>query len=68
MGKTATLTESSDLYRKISELRLPAAQKSRALAAAVKVEQLMYFVDFAARILRFTPEERAPNHQLRHPL
>lgn len=61
MEKTINSTKSSDLYRKIDALRLPYAQRQRALASARTVERLVRGIEHAISWLSFGEKAALPN-------
>jgi hypothetical protein len=67
MEKTAKVIESSDLYRKINALGLPAMHRQRALASAEVVERLAYAIERILKLLKVEPAApAAPSRSLRH--
>ena len=55
MEKTTKVMESSDLYRKINELRLSASDRREAINALVIAENLIDAIDYVLKAFRHAP-------------
>jgi len=67
MEKTVKVTKSSDLYRKIDALGLPASERLQAIGALEIAEGLMNVVDRGLKLLGVVSSGvAAPNPKLKH--
>jgi hypothetical protein len=66
MEKTIKTTESSDLFRKIDALGLPASDRARALLAVQMAERIACLVEGAFKLLRLAPQGVVSNPKLKH--